>query len=149
MNLVFLFWKMAGHVDKRFEAENSNCVLFILGELSKDWKQFSNNVLLVELGGKLTKLLRTCASDHWGVFLAQLHKLLSQTFFLRSRSRIGVEKECAGWNTACEPFSLCKADDEGSENILNFCVSEGLWNANQGSWCLLSHYCFVALSELF
>ena len=85
MDLVLLLRKVLGHWNERLEAHHSNGILLILGQLSEDWKNFLEHVLLLKLGGKLTKFGSACSPDHWSVLIAQLDELLSQLLLLRSR----------------------------------------------------------------
>ena len=50
VDLVLFFGEVAGHRDERFEAQDSDGVLVVLRELTKDWHDVLDHVLLVEVG---------------------------------------------------------------------------------------------------
>ena len=50
MDLVFFFSEVTGHRDEGFEAQDSDGVLVVLRELTKDWHDVLDHVLLVEVG---------------------------------------------------------------------------------------------------
>jgi hypothetical protein len=106
-------------------------------------------VLLVQHSRELTKLTGTCATDHRGIFLAELHELFAETLFLGARAGISEVEKLARGHTASEPFGLGQADNEGSEEVLDFSVGEGLADADEGAGGLLTNNSLVRLGKLF
>lgn len=49
VNLVFFFVEILSHGNEALEAEHSNGVLFVLRQLSEEWKKLLNQVRLIEL----------------------------------------------------------------------------------------------------
>jgi hypothetical protein len=98
--------------------------LLILRELSEDWQDLLEDVLLLKLGRKLTKFGSASSSNHWGVLVAKLDELLSKLLFLWSRLGVAWEKELAGANSSSEPLTLSKLDHEWSKNILDLSITE-------------------------
>lgn len=73
---------MGSDENEGLEAEHTDRVLLILGKLSKDWEELSDDVLLFKLGGELSELGCAGSSNHGCILLAQFHKLLAEAFFL-------------------------------------------------------------------
>ena len=117
---------MASHWDQRFETENSDGVLIILGELSEDGQKLLDNMIFVKLGRDLSELRGAGSSDHRGIFLAKFHELLSESLLLCVGARVGVEEKVARGHTACKPLSLSKSDDKWAEHVLHLGIREGL-----------------------
>ena len=85
MDLVLLLGKILGHWDQRLKAHDSNGILFILRQLSEDWQNFLENMLLFKLSSELTKFGGASSSNHGGVFVTELDELLSKLLLLWSR----------------------------------------------------------------
>ena len=93
MDSVLFLAQVTSHWDQSFDAKNADSILVILRKLSKDWEKLLDDVLLVKLGGEFSKSGGAGASDHWSVFLAELHEFLSQALLLGVGSWVGVEEQ--------------------------------------------------------
>ena len=71
--LVLLLGKVLRDVDQRFEAEYSNGILLVRGQLIENWQEVLNDILLFNFVGKLSQLRGTCLPYQRCVLVAQLH----------------------------------------------------------------------------
>jgi hypothetical protein len=66
-----------------------------LGKLSENGENFLKNMLFLQFGGKLTKNIGACPSDHGLILIAKLDELLSQLLLLSACSRVAVLEQVA------------------------------------------------------
>jgi hypothetical protein len=91
VNLVLLLRKIFGHWNEGLEAHDSNGILLILRQLSENWQDLLENMLLFKLSSELTKFRSASSSNHGSVFVTKLNELLSQ--FLLLWPRLGIAWE--------------------------------------------------------
>ena len=75
--------------------------------------------------------------------MAELEELLSQAIFLGIGAWVCVVEECAGGDTASEPFMLGEADDKWAELILNFRITHTVTDCDEGLRSLFTDDCFL------
>lgn len=131
MDLVLLLRQIFGHGNEALEAHHANGVLLILGQLSEDRKNLLEHVLLLKLGSEEAELGGAGSSDHRGVLIAELDKLLSELLLLGPRLGVAREEELAGANSSSEPLTLGKLDHKRSEHSLDLGVTEVLRNHSE------------------
>ena len=121
---VLFLAEVGSNLDERLNAEDSDGVLVILGQLSVDGQELLHDVLLLQVGGELSEPGGTGASDHWSVFLAQLQELLAEALLHAVRALVGVGEEGAGGDAADEPLGASESNNERGEDILHLGVGE-------------------------
>ena len=94
--LVFFVVQVLGDGDEGFKGEDSDGILLVYGQLVEDLDKIVQNVLLLDLNGKLANLRRTCFPYQWRVILTQLQKLLPQLILMRPCPLVAALEKIAG-----------------------------------------------------
>ena len=106
MQLIFFFRQIAGHRNQRFQAEDSDSVLIVLGELFEDGDDVLDDVVFFEEGGEVAEFHGAGSSDHGGVFVAEVDELFAEFVFVGRAAGVGVPEEVARADPSTEPVSL-------------------------------------------
>lgn len=139
MHAVLFFAQVGGHWDERLDTEDTAGVLIILRQLSKDWDELLDNVLLLKLSGEVSELGGANTTNHRRVFLTELHELLSQLVLIVVSLGIGVVEERAGGDASSEPVTRGKTNDEWAEDVLHLFLAEVDADVLQRLGGLLTH----------